>query len=57
MIVLRATPVAIDTAAVPPYPAAAFSAATNNRRPLSSNWSLMAVYRARIAFSSIIREP
>jgi hypothetical protein len=56
MIVLRATPVARDTAAVPPYPAAAFSVATNNRRPLSSNWSLMAAYRARIAFSSIIRE-
>jgi len=56
MIVLRATPVARDTAAVPLLPAAVFSAATNSRRPLSSNWSLMAAYRMRIAFSSIIPE-
>jgi hypothetical protein len=52
--VLRATFVAREAAAIPPYPAAFASAAALNRRPRSSSEELTASYRMRRGDSSII---
>ena len=52
-IVLRAIPVACDTATTPPRPAARASLAANNRRPLSSSAGASASKRALMAAMSI----
>ena len=54
-IVLRARPVARDTATTPPRPAARASLAANNRRPFSSSDSARASNRALMAEISITR--
>jgi hypothetical protein len=53
-IVLRAIPVARDTATIPPCPAARASPAANNRRSLSSSTGSSASKRALMAAVSII---
>ena len=53
-IVLAASPVAADTAAIPPYPAADASAAATTRRPRSLRNGATAENRCRIAATSTI---
>ena len=53
-IVLRASFVTREAAAIPPYPAAFASAAALNRRPRSSSEERTASYRMRRGDSSII---
>src|SRR5208337_3712401 len=54
-MVLRASPVTLDTAARPPHPAARASLAANNRRPRSSRFEPSASQRCRIARKSIMQ--
>jgi hypothetical protein len=53
-IVLTAMPVARDTAAIPPYPAARASVAANSRRPRSSRCGKSKAKRAQMPAGSII---
>jgi hypothetical protein len=55
LIVLRATPVALETAVMPPRPAARASLATNNRRARSFSRGESAAKRALTAMVSITR--
>jgi len=55
LIVLRATPVALETAVTPPRPAARASLAMNSRRARSFNRGESASNRAFIAMPSITR--
>src|SRR5208337_4248802 len=54
-MVLRASPVMLDTAARPPHLAARASLAANNRRPRSSRFEPSASQRCRIARQSIMQ--
>jgi hypothetical protein len=54
-IVLATIPVAADTAAMPPYPAARASLAANKRRSRSLRCGDSAAKRARIRLQSIIQ--
>ena len=55
LMVERASPVILETAASPPHPAARASAAANKRRPRSSSREPTASQRCRMPSSSIIR--
>ena len=54
-MVLRASPVTLDTDARPPHPAARASLAANSRRPRSSRFEPSASQRCRIARKSIMK--
>src|SRR5271165_3008740 len=54
-MVLRASPVMLDTDARPPHPAARASLAANSRRPRSSRFEPSASQRCRIARKSIMQ--
>ena len=56
LIVLRAIPVAAETAVTPPNPMISASFATNNRRPRSSRCGTICSQRARMPSTSIITQ-